>query len=75
MPKTTIQVLPAVAHPVNASGFLMADDAAWVEHAAGGFVSGAVRRIACPCGSGLGQRLTGRRGGAPGGREGSGQPG
>lgn len=23
---------------MNASGFLMADDAAWVEHAAGGFV-------------------------------------
>jgi hypothetical protein len=23
---------------VNASGFLLADDAAWVEHAAGGFV-------------------------------------
>jgi uncharacterized protein DUF5753 len=37
-PKVTIQVLPAVAHPVNASGFLMADDAAWVEHAVGGFV-------------------------------------
>jgi lambda repressor-like predicted transcriptional regulator len=27
-----------VAHPVNASGFLMADDAVWIEHAAGGFV-------------------------------------
>ena len=38
MPKITIQVLPAVAHPVNASGFLMADDAVWIEHAAGGFV-------------------------------------
>ena len=38
MPKVTIQVLPAVAHPVNASGFLLADEAAWVEHAAGGFV-------------------------------------
>jgi hypothetical protein len=38
MPKVTIQVLPAVAHPVNASGFLMADDAVWTEHAAGGFV-------------------------------------
>jgi transcriptional regulator with XRE-family HTH domain len=37
-PKVTIQVLPAVAHPVNASGFLMADDAVWIEHAAGGFV-------------------------------------
>jgi transcriptional regulator with XRE-family HTH domain len=37
-PKVTVQVLPAVAHPVNASGFLMADDAAWVEHAVGGFV-------------------------------------
>jgi hypothetical protein len=38
MPTVTIQVLPAVAHPVNASGFLMADDAVWIEHAAGGFV-------------------------------------
>jgi transcriptional regulator with XRE-family HTH domain len=37
-PKVTVQVLPAVAHPVNASGFLMADDAVWIEHAAGGFV-------------------------------------
>jgi hypothetical protein len=38
MPTITIQVLPAVAHPVNASGFLMADNAVWIEHAAGGFV-------------------------------------
>ena len=38
LPKVTVQVLPAVAHPVNASGFLVADDAAWVEHAVGGFV-------------------------------------
>ena len=38
MPNITVQVLPAIAHPVNASGFLMADAAAWVEHAAGGFV-------------------------------------
>ena len=38
MPKVTIQVLPAVAHSVNVSGFLMADDAVWIEHAAGGFV-------------------------------------
>jgi transcriptional regulator with XRE-family HTH domain len=38
LPKNTVQVMPAVAHPVNASGFLLADDAAWVEHAAGGFV-------------------------------------
>jgi hypothetical protein len=33
-----IQVLPAIAHPVNASGFLMADEAVWIEHAASGFV-------------------------------------
>lgn len=38
MSKVTVQVLPAVAHPVNASGFLMADDAVWIEHAASGFV-------------------------------------
>jgi transcriptional regulator with XRE-family HTH domain len=35
--RTIVQVLPAVAHPVNASGFLMADNAVWIEHAAGGF--------------------------------------
>lgn len=33
-----VQVLPAIAHPVNASGFLMADDAVWIEHAASGYV-------------------------------------
>jgi hypothetical protein len=33
-----IQVLPAIAHSVNVSGFLMADDAVWIELAAGGFV-------------------------------------
>jgi predicted transcriptional regulator len=38
MPRVTIQVLPAVAHPVNASGFMIADDAVWVEHAASGYV-------------------------------------
>jgi hypothetical protein len=37
MTRVIVQVLPAVAHPVNASGFLMADSAVWVEHAAGGF--------------------------------------
>jgi transcriptional regulator with XRE-family HTH domain len=35
--RVIVQVLPAVAHPVNASGFLMADNAVWIEHAAGGF--------------------------------------
>jgi Domain of unknown function (DUF5753) len=35
--RVTVQVLPAIAHPANASGFLMADDAVWIEHAAGGF--------------------------------------
>ncbi|MGD0246150.1 MAG: Scr1 family TA system antitoxin-like transcriptional regulator [Streptosporangiaceae bacterium] len=34
----TVQVLPAVAHPANASGFVLADDAVWCEHVAGGFV-------------------------------------
>lgn len=38
MPDITIQVLPAVAHPATASGFLVADDAAYAEHVAGGFV-------------------------------------
>jgi len=38
MPHVTVQVLPAVAHPANASGFVIADDAAWCEHVAGGYV-------------------------------------
>jgi len=38
MVRAIVQVLPAVAHPVNASGFLMADGAVWVEHAASGYV-------------------------------------
>jgi len=37
LPNITLQVLPAIAHPANASGFLLADDAAWCEHVAGGF--------------------------------------
>ena len=32
MSHVTIQVLPAVAHPANASGFVIADDAVWCEH-------------------------------------------
>jgi transcriptional regulator with XRE-family HTH domain len=40
MPDITIQVLPAVAHPANASGFVIADDATWCEHVVGGFVYG-----------------------------------
>jgi transcriptional regulator with XRE-family HTH domain len=38
LPNVTIQVLPAIAHPAGASGFIIADDAAYAEHAAGGFV-------------------------------------
>jgi transcriptional regulator with XRE-family HTH domain len=38
MPRVIVQVLPAVAHPVNASGFLLADDAAWIEHTVSGYV-------------------------------------
>ena len=38
MPDITAQILPAIAHPANASGFLIADDSAWCEHVAGGFV-------------------------------------
>jgi transcriptional regulator with XRE-family HTH domain len=37
LPNVTMQVLPAVAHPVGASGFILADDAAYVEHVMGGF--------------------------------------
>jgi hypothetical protein len=39
MPKVTVQVLPAVTHPANASGFVIADDsAAYAEHVAAGYV-------------------------------------
>ena len=39
LPLTTLQVLPAVAHNANASGFIVADDAAaYAEHVAGGYV-------------------------------------
>jgi transcriptional regulator with XRE-family HTH domain len=38
MPDVTIQVLPAIAHPANASGFVIADDAVWCEHVASGYV-------------------------------------
>ena len=38
MPNITVQVVPATAHPANASGFIVADDAAWCEHVAAGFV-------------------------------------
>jgi transcriptional regulator with XRE-family HTH domain len=38
LPNVTIQVLPAVAHPANASGFIVADDSAWCEHVKSGFV-------------------------------------
>jgi transcriptional regulator with XRE-family HTH domain len=38
LPKVTVQVLPSVAHPANASGFVVADSAAYAEHVAGGFV-------------------------------------
>jgi transcriptional regulator with XRE-family HTH domain len=37
-PKVSIQVLPAVHHNANASGLLLADDAAWCEHLASGYV-------------------------------------
>jgi transcriptional regulator with XRE-family HTH domain len=37
-PKVTIQVLPPIAHPANASGLLLADGAAWTETVAAGYV-------------------------------------
>lgn len=36
LPDVTVQVLPAVAHPANASELIIADDAAYSEHIAGG---------------------------------------
>ncbi|HEX3964083.1 MAG TPA: helix-turn-helix transcriptional regulator [Trebonia sp.] len=38
MPNVTLQVLPAVAHPATGSEIIVADDSAYAEHAAGGFV-------------------------------------
>jgi hypothetical protein len=38
MPNVTVQVMPAVEHPANASGFVIADDSAWCENVKGGFV-------------------------------------
>ena len=37
IPTVVVQVLPAVAHPAGASGFIVADDAAYAEHVAGGY--------------------------------------
>jgi hypothetical protein len=37
-PNVTLQVLPAVAHPANASELIVTDSAAYAEHLAGGFV-------------------------------------
>jgi hypothetical protein len=37
-PKVTVTVMPAVVHPGNESGFILADDAAYAEHVAGGYV-------------------------------------
>jgi hypothetical protein len=38
VPNVTLQVLPAVANPGVTSGFVIADDTAYAEHAASGFV-------------------------------------
>jgi hypothetical protein len=38
LPHVTVQVLPAVAHPATQSGLMVADDAAYAEHVAGGYV-------------------------------------
>jgi transcriptional regulator with XRE-family HTH domain len=38
MPNVTLQILPAVAHPANASEFIVTDDAAYAEHVVGGYV-------------------------------------
>jgi hypothetical protein len=37
MPNVTLQVLPAVAHPAGASGFMVTDSAAYAEHVVGGY--------------------------------------
>ena len=38
MPNVTLQVLPAIAHPATASGFVLADDSAYAEHVTSGYV-------------------------------------
>jgi transcriptional regulator with XRE-family HTH domain len=38
LPHVAVQVLPAAEHPATASGFIVADDAAYVEHVLGGGV-------------------------------------
>ena len=38
MPNVTLQILPAVEHPANASEFIVADNAAYAEHVVSGFV-------------------------------------
>jgi hypothetical protein len=38
LPHITLTVMPAVTHPANESEFIIADDAAYTEHAAGGGV-------------------------------------
>jgi hypothetical protein len=38
MPNVTIAVMPPVLHPANESGFIVASDAAYAEHVAGGYV-------------------------------------
>jgi Domain of unknown function (DUF5753)/Helix-turn-helix len=38
LPRVTVQVLPAVAHPATQSALMIADDAAYAEHIAGGYV-------------------------------------
>jgi hypothetical protein len=38
MPNVTVTIMPAIAHPANASGFIIAgDSAAYAAHVAGGF--------------------------------------
>jgi transcriptional regulator with XRE-family HTH domain len=49
MPAVTLQVMPAIEHAANNSGFMIADSAAWCEHAAAGYVftdPETVRRLA-----------------------------
>ena len=49
LPTVTLQVMRAVEHPANNSGIMIADSAAWCEHAAAGYVftdPETVRRLA-----------------------------
>jgi len=61
LPNVTLTVIGAVIHPANESGFVIADNAAYAEHVAGGYVfTEEEPLLRWPCGSiRFGQKATG----------------